>query len=107
MAVRLRSPRSKYNAQPTTIDGIKFPSKKEARYYAILKQLVDEKKVLYFLRQVPIHLPANIRYVCDFVVFYPDGSVRYIDSKGVKTPIYILKKKQVESLYPIRIEEQI
>lgn len=69
--------------------------------------MVRDKKVLYFLRQVPIHLPGNVRYVCDFVVFYPDGSVRYIDCKGMKTPIYILKKKQVESLYPITLEEKI
>jgi hypothetical protein len=43
--------------------------------------------------------------VCDFQVFWQDGHVSFEDVKGVKTPLYIAKKKIVEELYPIQIQE--
>lgn len=97
--------RHKFHAKPTELDGIKFPSKKEANFYQKLKLLQKSGEVLFFLRQVPFHLPGQIKYLCDFVVFNSDGNVSFIDCKGMKTPTYIMKKKQVESLYPITIEE--
>ena len=97
--------RHKFHAQPTECDGIKFASKAEARYYGQLKLRQSAGEVVFFLRQVPIHLPGNIRYVLDFLVFEASGIVRCIDVKGHPTPMYLLKKKQVESLYPIKIEE--
>jgi hypothetical protein len=56
------------------------------------------------LRQVPCDLPGNVKYRVDFLEFYPDGSVRFVDVKGMETPSFIMKKKQVEALYPVRIE---
>jgi len=55
--------------------------------------------------QVPIQLPGGVKYLVDFMIIYPDGKVEYIDVKGVKTSVYIIKKKQVEALYPIKIIE--
>lgn len=97
--------RHKFHAQPIECDGIKFASKAEARYYGQLKLRQRAGDVVFFLRQVPIHLPGNVRYVLDFLVFEASGEVRCIDVKGHATPMYLLKKKQVESLYPIKIEE--
>lgn len=88
----------------TQVDGIKFHSKKEAQYYCELSLLVKCGALLYFLRQTPIHLPGNVKYVVDFVEFYPDGTIRYVDVKGYKTRSFIDKKKMVEALYPINIE---
>lgn len=96
--------KSKYGNKITEVDGIKFHSKLEAAFYSHLCLLKDHGKVLYFLRQVAIHLPANIRYICDFQIFYSDGSVRYVDTKGVETEVFRIKKKQVEALFPIKIE---
>lgn len=95
----------KFRAIATVNDGIKFPSKKEAKRYGELKLLQSKNQVLFFLRQVPFHLEANIKYVCDFMVFWSDGSITIEDVKGVKTKIYILKKKQVEARYGITITE--
>lgn len=95
---------SKYAAQPTEVDGIRFDSKAEARYYQQLKARVVAGEVSYFLRQVPIHLPGNVRYVVDFLEFWADGRVRYVDVKGVQTAMFKTKKRQVEALYPITIE---
>jgi hypothetical protein len=69
-----------------------------------LKALQESGVIRYFLQQVPIRLPGSIKYVVDFQVFYPDGSVEYIDVKGMQTQMFKLKKKQVEALYPITIK---
>ena len=95
----------KYKAIITTVDDIKFSSKKEGNHYCNLKLLQKNGDILFFLRQVPFHLPGNIKYVCDFMVFWKNGDVTIEDVKGYKTRLYTTKKKLVESLYPIKIKE--
>ena len=95
----------KFHAIPTVNDDIIFDSKKEAKRYEELKYLKQAKEVLFFLRQVPMHLPGNTKYVLDFMVFWVNGKVTFEDVKGKKTQMYIMKKKQVEDLYPIKITE--
>jgi hypothetical protein len=95
---------SKYRNVPTEVDGIRFSSRAESRFYIALKAERSAGVVSYFLRQVPIHLPGDVRYVVDFLVFYPDGRARYVDVKGVQTAMFRRNKKQVEALYPIQIE---
>ena len=95
----------KYKAIPTTIDGIRFDSKKEANHYGTLNLLKKNGDILFFLRQVPFHLPGNIKYVCDFMVFWKNGEITMEDVKGYKTRLYMTKKRLVESLYPIIIKE--
>jgi len=101
--------RSKYNVAAKadrTADGIVFDSKAEMRWYLRLK---TDPGVLFFLRQVPFHLPGNTVYRCDFMVAYQVGGVfpyiEFQDVKGMRTATYRLKKKQVEALYPIKIVE--
>jgi hypothetical protein len=95
----------KFKAKPVIDDGIKFASKKEHKRYIELKTLQKYGEVLFFLRQVPFHLPGNVKYVCDYLVFWTNNEVTIEDSKGMKTAMYILKKKQVETIYPIKIIE--
>jgi len=105
-AIPQEAPRqSKYNAVITEAMGIKFHSKKEARYFMELRCRQQAGEVLYFLTQVPIRLPGNTKYVVDFLEFFSDGSVKYIDVKGHRTAAYIKNKKQVEAIYPIKIIE--
>lgn len=96
--------RSKYNAKKVVVDGIKFDSKKEAKYYEQLKLRKAAGEVDYFLLQVPFHLPGGVVYKCDFQEFHKDGTVHYVDTKGFETPEFKIKKKQVEALYPVIIE---
>lgn len=98
-------PRHKYNAIKTELDGIKFDSKKEARYYSELKLRVKAGEIVFFLRQVPFDLPGNVKYRVDFQEFHTDGTIHFVDVKGVRTTDFIMKKKQVEALYPVKIEE--
>ena len=68
-----------------------------------LTGLVGE--VLFFLRQVPLHLPGNVKYLCDFVVFWENGEVTFEDVKGFRTALYKGKKKLIQHHYPIEIIE--
>ena len=95
----------KFNAVKTELDGINFDSKKEAKYYTELKLRMKAGEVVFFLRQVPLDLPGKVKYRIDFQEFHSDGTVHFIDVKGKKTDMYIAKKKMVEALYPIEIEE--
>ncbi|WP_414041547.1 DUF1064 domain-containing protein [Acidithiobacillus sp. M4-SHS-6] len=104
-AVMPASVRHKFHAKPTELDGIRFSSKKEANYYAELLLRQKAGEVLFFLRQVPFHLPGGVRYVVDFVIFEQSGDVRFVDTKGLRTKLYLTKKKMVEALYPITVEE--
>ncbi len=96
---------SKYYNVRTEVDGILFHSKKEAAYYSDLLFAKKSGELLYFLRQVGIHITPKRRYVVDFVEFWKNGEIRYVDVKGFKTPTYKLKKDMIEHLYPIKIIE--
>ena len=95
----------KFKAKPVIDDGIRFASKKEHKRYTELKTLQKYGEVLFFLRQVPFHLPGGVKYLCDYLVFWVSGVVTIEYFNGIKTPMYILKKKQVESTYPVTITE--
>lgn len=95
--------KSKFNAIKTTVDGITFHSRKESRYYETLKAFQKTGDLKFFLRQVPFHLPGGVRYIVDFVEFWGNGDVRFVDIKGYFTAISKTKIKIVESLFPVKI----
>lgn len=96
---------NKYHNHPTTVDGIRFDSKKEARYYEQLKIRQQLGEVDYFLRQVAIHLPGGTRLVVDFQVHFTDPELKpdYVDVKGKKTTAFLIKQREIEHHYPIKI----
>lgn len=94
----------KYHAVPNKVDGYHFDSLKEAKYYGQLKILKMAGEILFFLRQVPFHLPGNVIYRLDFMEFWTNRDIKYTDIKGYDTPMSKLKRKQVEALYPIKID---
>ena len=99
----------KYHAQPTTVDNIRYGSKKEATYAGQLKILKQNGDILFFIRQVPFHLPGNIIYRLDFMEFWAPkdenpGDIKFVEIKGFETKEWKIKKKLVESLYPITID---
>ena len=96
--------RHKFNAVQTVRDGIKFQSKLEAAYYETLKLKVKAGVVIFFLRQVPFHLPGGVTYRVDFQEFHSDGTVHFVEIKGFETKTWEIKKKMVEALYPVIIE---
>ena len=99
---------SKYGAVAVCEDGHRFASKAEARRYRELKALAAAGEIADLELQPRYPLEVNGRkigaYVGDFR--YCRGGVTILeDVKGVKTPVYRLKKKLVAALYGIEILE--
>jgi len=99
----MRRIKHKFHAKPTTRDGIKFDSQLEAKYYDQMVLAQRAGDLLFFLRQVPIHLPGGVKLVVDFVEFWDDGNVVFTDVKGMETESFKAKRRMVESLYPLTI----
>lgn len=101
---------NKYHAQKTEVDGITFDSKKEAKRYALLKQLERFGMISDLRRQVPFELQPGytnnqgkkiraITYVADFV-YVENGKQIVEDTKGFKTKEYQIKRKLFEYRFP-------
>lgn len=93
----------KFKAKPTTSDNIKFSSKLECKYYEQLKLRQRAGEVLFFLRQVPMSIPGNKKYVLDFLEFLSNGEVVFTEVKGMRIGLGELKMAIVEDIYPIKI----
>ncbi len=100
----MRIPKHKFHAKPRVVDGIRFPSTLEARYYQQLKIRQRAGEIVFFLRQVPIHLPGGTKLVIDFLEFHSDETVHFVDTKGYETNSFKVKKREVEAAYPFIIE---
>lgn len=94
----------KYRAVRVEEDGEHFSSKLEHRFKQYLDLLVKSGEVIFYLTQIPVRLPGGTKYVVDFQVFYANGCVRFIDTKGIETDSFKIKKREVEAIYPFKIE---
>ena len=77
-----------------------------------LNQKVSEKQkeIKDFELQVPFVLQPSfkrngkteraIKYIADFVVHYPDGHKQVVDTKGMRTEMFKLKRKMLLYKYP-------
>lgn len=102
---------SKYHNKIAYYDGIAFDSIKERDYYADvllpLKWAGEIKNIdmqVSFVLQPPFKHGGKtikgIKYVADFVITYPDGRKKVIDTKGYRTKEYQLKRKMLLYKYP-------
>lgn len=91
------------NAQPVEVDGITFPSKKEARRWASLSTLAEFGEITDLRRQVrielfgqrgPIRTPTGkpMVYIADFVYTDNDGETVIEDAKGHPSDVYLIKR---------------
>lgn len=87
-----------------------YASKKEADYAGRFQALARAGNITEYREQVIIELVAGrgktrgIAYVADFVYRDEDG-LHYVDVKGFRTAVYILKRKLLYLLHGIEIEE--
>lgn len=99
---------NKYKAIRTKVDGITFDSKKEAKRYSELKLLERAGQIKNLDLQPKFDLIINgFRigfYKADFY-YIENGKDVVEDVKGVRTPIYKLKKKMIKAIYDIDIFE--
>lgn len=93
----------KYRNVPVTVDGQRFDSKLEAKYYQNLRVRKFAGEVKWFLRQVRFDLPGGIIYRCDYEEMLSTGEIVFTDCKGALTDVSRIKLKQVEVLYGIKV----
>ena len=119
--------KNKYHAKKVTILGIDFDSKKEGMRWLLLKDMESRGEISNLQRQVPFELlPAiyedvtvhlktkdkierrlkqrSVNYIADFT-YTKDGKQIVEDTKGLRLPEYILKKKMMLALLNIEISE--
>lgn len=123
---------SKYNNEPTTVNGIKFDSKKEARRYEELMVMLRAGEIRNLRLQAQYTLQESfitpegtriraIKYVADFAYDrrnkpnrnQPDLNepvcwthvVEDVKSRATKTPQYEMKKKLMYEKFRIEIRE--
>jgi hypothetical protein len=108
---------SKFSNKKETVDGITFDSKKEAKVYLELKDLLSRFEIKKFDRQVNFELIPTQRdaqnkvierpcqYRADFVVYHNDGEITAIDAKGMREAAYRIKRKLMLHVHKIRIHE--
>lgn len=101
---------NKYHAKKEVVDGITFASRHEASRYRQLKLMEKAKAIQDLHLQVIFPLikkseyGREIKYIADFV-YYEDGHMVVEDSKGMRTPVYKLKKRLMAEIYGIVIKE--
>ena len=117
---------NKYHARKAVVDGITFDSRKEAERYMVLKEKAEKGQISGLQRQVKfIVIPAQrepdqigprggkkpgkllereCAYIADFV-YTENGQQVVEDTKGVRLPEYIIKRKLMLYTYGIKIKE--
>lgn len=100
---------SKYRAVPVEVDGYRFASKKEAKRYLELKESQALGTISNLELQPRYPLVVNGEkvgtYVADFRYTSCVGTVIVEDVKGMRTPVYRLKKRLMKALYAIDVLE--
>ena len=102
---------AKYNNTKIRVDGRLFDSKAEAARWQELQLLERAGEIKELERQVEYELIPKqkgeraVKYIADFRYVDHDGKTVVEDTKGVKTPVYILKRKLLLWVHGIRIRE--
>lgn len=100
----------KYGARETVVDGITFPSAREAGRYSRLKLLLDAGLITDLQLQVPYELNEggthSLKYIADFVYIDVMTSARIVeDAKGYHTKEYRKKRRLMKKVHGITIKE--
>jgi hypothetical protein len=107
--------RNKFNAVKTTVNGIKFDSKLEAKRYGQLILIEKGGLIKHLKLQVPFRLDMSHktcpcckavnykRYVADFT-YIEDGQLVVEDAKGKPTVDFRRKKRLMKAIYGIDVK---
>lgn len=111
----MKASRSKYHSRKVVVDGITFDSKKEAMRWRNLRQLEKAGEITALQRQVKFELIPSQRsegkvierpcsYIADFA-YCKNGEYIVEDTKGFRTPDYVIKRKLMLHKYGIQVRE--
>ena len=108
---------TKYKNKRVVYDGIKFDSKKEAARYSELKMFEEIGAISDLkLQQEFVLIPAQkidgkvveraVKYKADFTYIARDtGEFVVEDSKGFRTPEFVIKRKLMLKVHGIKVRE--
>lgn len=102
---------AKYGNTKVNVDGMHFDSKREAARWQELRLLERAGEISDLRRQVRYELVPKmpgerpVDYIADFVYRGKDGNEVVEDVKGVRTPVYVIKRKLMLWRHGIRIRE--
>lgn len=101
---------SKYRNRKVVIDGVTFDSKAEASRFGTLKLRERIGEITDLELQVRFPLVVNGTKVTTYVADFryrevSTGAVIVEDVKGVRTPVYKLKKKLMQAVHGIEVVE--
>lgn len=94
---------TKYKAKPQIVRGVRYASQKEAAYCEGLRHLESAGKIRNLELQPRFPLIVNGVKVCTYVAdaaYFQNNARVVIDVKGVKTPLYRMKRKLLLALFP-------
>lgn len=97
---------NKYKNKHVEYHGIKFDSKKEGTYYLKLKAMEELGIIKDLKLQVKFELQPSykfngktiraINYIADFTYYDENNKYHIVDTKGIKTDVYKIKKKMMQ-----------
>lgn len=101
--------RNKYSAQAIEADGYRFASLRERDAYFDLKMRLRAGDITDLELQPRYPLVVNgiavATYVADFRFRERDGQLKVLDAKGVKTAVYRIKRKLMQAVHGVTVEE--
>ena len=101
----------KYGNTKIRVDGRLFDSKAEAARWQELSLLERAGEITELERQVEYELIPKqkgeraVKYIADFRYVDNEGKTVVEDTKGVKTPVWIIKRKLMLRVHGIRVRE--
>lgn len=94
---------NKYKNVRQTYEGYSYMSKLEARYAQELDLRMKAGDIKAWDRQFKIELRVNgkliCNYYCDFRLHLNDESYELVETKGIETEVYRLKRKLLEAAW--------
>jgi hypothetical protein len=108
--VSMKLPYRKYRNTPTTVNGIRFDSKMEAKRWGELCLLQKAGAIAVLERQVTFDLVVNGQHVCcyrcDFRYWDVENNALVVeDAKGFRTPEYKIKRALMAACLGIEVRE--
>jgi hypothetical protein len=101
---------NKYRAKPVTTEEGRFASQREYQHWCVSKLRQKAGEITHLERQVRFKLAIGPHHICDYVadeIFFDKAKQArvVVDVKGVKTPVYRLKKKLMKAILNIDVVE--
>src|SRR6266566_4740428 len=101
---------SKYNAKKVQADGYTFDSKAEYEYYIMTLKPLAQAGAIKKLEVHPRYkLVVNNQFICTYIADFryidQAGKTHVVDVKGVRTDVFMLKKKLMAACLGIEVEE--